>query len=77
MKKNKKFQKEPDGCRRLYRNLWNSYIEIKEADKMAESMQGLHRTCRCAEVTTQMVGSDSNPYGLGSEELEIKEESFS
>ena len=25
---------------------------------MAESMQGLHRTCRCAEVTTQMVGSE-------------------
>ena len=25
---------------------------------MAESMQGLHRTCRCAEVTTQMVSSE-------------------
>ena len=24
---------------------------------MAESMQGLHRTCRCAEVTKEMVGS--------------------
>ena len=24
---------------------------------MAESMQGLHRTCRCAEVTNDMVGS--------------------
>ena len=25
---------------------------------MAESMQGLHRTCRCAEVTTEMVGKE-------------------
>ena len=33
---------------------------------MAESMQGLHRTCRCAEVTTQMVGSEVT-YGMGSE----------
>ena len=24
---------------------------------MAESMKGLHRTCRCAEVTKDMVGS--------------------
>ena len=24
---------------------------------MAESMKGLHRTCRCAEVTKEMVGS--------------------
>ena len=24
---------------------------------MAESMKGLHRTCRCAEVTNDMVGS--------------------
>ena len=23
---------------------------------MAESMQGLHRTCRCAEVTKEMIG---------------------
>ncbi len=25
---------------------------------MAESMQGLHRTCRCAEVTKEMVGKE-------------------
>ena len=24
---------------------------------MAESMKGLHRTCRCAEVTKEMTGS--------------------
>ena len=30
---------------------------------MAESMQGLHRTCRCAEVTTQMVGSEVTLMG--------------
>ena len=30
---------------------------------MAESMQGLHRTCRCAEVTTQMVGSEVTIMG--------------
>ena len=30
---------------------------------MAESMQGLHRTCRCAEVTTQMVGSEVTHMG--------------
>ena len=32
---------------------------------MAESMQGLHRTCRCAEVTTEMVGKRSNINGMG------------
>ena len=31
---------------------------------MAESMQGLHRTCRCAEVTTEMVGKEVT-YGMG------------
>ena len=30
---------------------------------MAESMRGLHRTCRCAEVTTQMVGSEVTLMG--------------
>ena len=30
---------------------------------MAESIQGLHRTCRCAEVTTQMVGSEVTLMG--------------
>nr|WP_294674758.1 aspartate--tRNA ligase [uncultured Blautia sp.] len=30
---------------------------------MAESMQGLHRTCRCAEVTTQRVGSEVTLMG--------------
>ena len=30
---------------------------------MAESMQGLHRTCRCAEVTTQMTGSEVTLMG--------------
>ena len=30
---------------------------------MAESMQGMHRTCRCAEVTTQMVGSEVTLMG--------------
>lgn len=25
---------------------------------MAESMQGLHRTCRCAEVTKKMIGKE-------------------
>ena len=30
---------------------------------MAESMLGLHRTCRCAEVTTQMVGSEVTLMG--------------
>ena len=30
---------------------------------MAESMQGLHRTCRCAEVTTQMVSSEVTLMG--------------
>ena len=30
---------------------------------MAESRQGLHRTCRCAEVTTQMVGSEVTLMG--------------
>ena len=30
---------------------------------MAESMQGLHRTCRCAEVTTQMVCSEVTLMG--------------
>ena len=30
---------------------------------MAESMQGLHRTCRCAEVTTQMVDSEVTLMG--------------
>ena len=30
---------------------------------MAESMQELHRTCRCAEVTTQMVGSEVTLMG--------------
>ncbi len=34
---------------------------------MAESMKGLHRTCRCAEVTKEMVGSKSDPDGLGTE----------
>ena len=39
---------------------------------MAESMKGLHRTCRCAEVTKEMIGKEygrqrSNPYGMGAE----------
>ena len=25
---------------------------------MAESMKGLHRTCRCAEVTKEMIGKE-------------------
>ena len=42
---------------------------------MAESMQGLHRTCRCAEVTTEMVGSEVTLNGMGGRKQEIKEES--
>lgn len=34
---------------------------------MAESMKGLKRTCRCAEVTKADIGK-SNPDGLGTEE---------
>lgn len=30
---------------------------------MAESMRGLHRTCRCAEVTTEMIGSEVTLMG--------------
>ena len=30
---------------------------------MAESMQGLHRTCRCAEVTMEMIGSEVTLMG--------------
>lgn len=30
---------------------------------MAESMFGLHRTCRCAEVTTEMIGSEITLMG--------------
>ena len=30
---------------------------------MAESMQGLHRTCRCAEVTKEMIGSEVTLMG--------------
>ena len=30
---------------------------------MAESMRGLHRTCRCAEVTEQMIGSTATLMG--------------
>lgn len=30
---------------------------------MAESMQGLHRTCRCAEVTTDMIGREITLMG--------------
>lgn len=35
---------------------------------MAESMKGLKRTCRCAEVTKADIGKKSNPDGLGTEE---------
>ena len=34
---------------------------------MAESMQGLHRTCRCAEVTKGNDRQRSHSYGMGSE----------
>ncbi len=30
---------------------------------MAESMQGLHRTCRCAEVTTADIGKEVTLMG--------------
>ena len=30
---------------------------------MAESMKGLHRTCRCAEVTREMIGSEVTLMG--------------
>ena len=30
---------------------------------MAESMRGLHRTCRCAEVTKEMIGSEVTLMG--------------
>ena len=30
---------------------------------MAESMQGLHRSCRCAEVTKEMIGSEITLMG--------------
>lgn len=30
---------------------------------MAESMKGLHRTCRCAEVTKEMTGSRATLMG--------------
>ena len=39
---------------------------------MAESMQGLHRTCRCAEVTTEMVGKEVTLWD-GWQKPEIKE----
>ena len=32
---------------------------------MAESMQGLHRTCRCAEVTKEMIGKEVVLMGMG------------
>lgn len=35
---------------------------------MAESMKGLKRTCRCAEVTKADIRKKSNPDGLGTEE---------
>ena len=34
---------------------------------MAESMKGLHRTCRCAEVTKEMTGSSITLMGWGAE----------
>jgi aspartyl-tRNA synthetase len=37
--------------------LWNFSTDKKGDRIMAESMKGLHRTCRCAEVTKEMVGS--------------------
>ena len=40
---------------------------------MAESMKGLHRTCRCAEVTKAYGRQRSNTYGMGSEEHGTKE----
>ena len=30
---------------------------------MAESMYGLHRTCRCAEVTKEMIGTEATLMG--------------
>lgn len=39
---------------------------------MAESMKGLKRTCRCAEVTKADIGKKSNPDGLGTEEPDNK-----
>ena len=34
---------------------------------MAESMKGLHRSHRCAEVVKRSIGSRSNCHGLGTE----------
>ena len=34
---------------------------------MAESMKGLHRTCRCAEVTKEMTGQQYHADGMGAE----------
>ena len=31
-------------------------------------MKGLHRTCRCAEVTKEYDRQQSNPDGMGAEE---------
>lgn len=48
------------------RSLWNfSGTECKERKElaMAESMRGLHRTCRCAEVTKEMIGSEVTLMG--------------
>ena len=43
---------------------------------MAESMKGLHRTCRCAEVTKEMIGSRCDSHGMGTEGTETKVVSF-
>ena len=59
MKKNKKFQKEQmtaEGYTELV-EFFQQMINAKGDRIMAESMKGLHRTCRCAEVTNEMVGS--------------------
>ena len=62
MKKNKKFQKDQMAAEG-YTEFVEFFNEMKGGSKMAESMQGLHRTCRCAEVTTQMVGSEVTLMG--------------
>ena len=47
----------------LYVLFLDVYKRQEEDKEMAESMQGLHRTCRCAEVTTEMVGKEVTLMG--------------
>ena len=67
MKKNKKFQKEllaKDGYEEIREFFCRLELYIrKECKKMAESMKGLRRTCRCAELTKENVGQTVTVMG--------------